>query len=171
MEAKILTRPPLSGDFEEHNFSTSGNTVWVKFFDEKYLEWVGVFSQSGWSSYNVVLRVPNETLFLVVAGGQGYFVDPNSRKIVSVTEWDNIIYNEESGFLVVSDGLRIALFQGPKLHWSGDRVSVDGIEFTGQSGPVVKGILNDLTDDGCEFSFNASTCEFKAEWIFSEHWS
>lgn len=106
MEAEILDRPPLSGDFEEHNFSKSGNTLWVKFFDEEYIEWVGVFSQSGWSSYNTVHRVPNEKLFLVVAGGQGYFVDPNKREIVSTTEWDgidNIIYNKATGFLVATE--------------------------------------------------------------------
>ena len=173
MEAEILDRPPLSGDFEEHNFSKSGNTVWVKFFDEEYFEWVGVFSQSDWSSFNTVLQVHGEKLFLVVAGGQGYFVDPNSREIVSITEWDgidNVIYNEETGFLVATDGLSLALFKGPRLHWSGERVSADGITFTGQIGPVIKGILNDLTDGGCEFTFNASTCEFKAAWILADNW-
>jgi len=173
MEAEILDRPPLSGDFEEHDFSKSGNTLWVKFFDEEYLEWVGVFSQSGWSSFNTVLRVPGEKLFLVVAGGQGYFVDPNTRKIVSATEWegiDNIIYNEETGYLVATDGLCLALFKGPKLHWFSERVSADGISFIGQSGPIIMGVLNDLTDEGCKFTFNASTCEFKAAWILSENW-
>ena len=173
MEAEILDRPPLSGDFEEHNFSKSGNTLWVKFFDEEYIEWVGVFSQSGWSSYNTVLRVPNEKLFLVVAGGQGYFVDPNKREIVSTTEWDgidNIIYNKATGFLVATDGLCLALFDGPHLEWSGKRVSADGISFTDQSGPVIKGVLNDLTDEGCEFTFNASTREFNAAWLFAENW-
>lgn len=36
-------------------------------------------------------------------------------------------------------------------------LSTDGISFTDQSGPVIKGVLNDLTDEGCEFTFNAST--------------
>ncbi|VVS94673.1 hypothetical protein [Desulfoluna spongiiphila] len=173
MEAEILDRPPLSGDFEEHNFSMSGNTLWVKFLDEDYLEWVGVFSQSGWSPFNTVFRIPNEKKFLVVAGGQGYFVDPNKREIISRTEWDginNILYNDETGFLVATDGLCLALFKGPKLKWSGERVSADGISFTGQSGPIIKGVLNDLTDEGCKFTFNAITREFKAAWILSENW-
>lgn len=173
MEAEILDRPPLSGDFEEHDYSTSGNTLWVKFCDEDYLEWVGVFSQSGWSSNNSVLRVPREKLFLVVAGGQGYFVDPIARKIVSTTEWDcidNVIYNEDTGFLVVTDGLCLAVFRGPKLQWSSKRVSVDGISFTEQSGPIIKGVLNDLTDEGCKFTFNANTREFNAAWVFADNW-
>lgn len=173
MEAEILERPPQSGDYEEHIFSKSGNTLWVKFFDDEYIEWAGVFSQSGWSSFNTVIRIPNEKLFLVVAGGQGYFVDPNRRHIVSTTDWDgiaNIIFNENTGFLVATDGLCLALFKGPKLHWSGERVSVDGISFTEQAGPLIKGILNDLTSEGCEFTFNANTLEFKASWVFAENW-
>lgn len=173
MEAEILEYPPQSGEYEEHIFSTSGNTLWVKFFDEDYIEWVGVFSLSEWSSFNAVLRIPNEKLFLVVAGGQGYFVDPIKREIVSTTNWDgieNIIFNEDTGLLVATDGLRLALFKGPQLQWSGERVSADGISFTGQSGPVVSGVLNDLTSEGCKFTFNANTFEFKASWVFAENW-
>ena len=173
MEAEILKIPPLSGDFEEHDFSSSGNTLWIKFFDEEYLEWVGVFSQSEWGSLNTVLRVPNIKLFLVIAGGQGYFVDPNKREIVSTTKWDsieNIVFNEKTGCFVATDGLCIGLFKGAELYWSGERVSADGISFTGQSGAIVQGILNDLTDKGCEFTFNVETCELKASWVFSENW-
>ncbi|WP_434341120.1 hypothetical protein [Motilimonas cestriensis] len=68
MEAEILNRAPISGQYEEHNFSVSGNTLWVKFFDSEYLEWVGVFSQSGWSSFNTVVQVPNEKLFRKLSG-------------------------------------------------------------------------------------------------------
>jgi hypothetical protein len=39
-----------------------------------------------------------------------------------------------------------------------------------QKGPVIEGILNDLTTEGCKFEFNAKTQEFKSDWIFSENW-
>ena len=173
MEAELLERPPISGEFEEHNFSSSGNTLWVKFFDSEYLEWVGVFSQSGWSSFNTVLRVPNEKLFLVVAGGQGYFVDPDKRSIVSKTEWEgisNIIYNEVTNSFVATDGLCLGVLKGESLLWHSERISADGISFTSQNGEIVNGVLNDLTTEGCEFTFNINTREIKAEWVFSENW-
>lgn len=173
MEAEILNRPPISGKYEEHNFSVSGNTLWVKFFDSEYLEWVGVFSQSGWSSFNTVVRVPNEELFLVVAGGQGYFVDPNKRSIVSQTEWEgisNIIFNEATGVFVATDGLCLGLFKGASSIWHSERISADGISFTGQEGYLVNGVLNDLTTEGCEFTFNINTHEIEAKWVFSENW-
>jgi len=173
MEAEILERPPQSGDYEEHIFSKSGNTLWVKFYDDDYIEWAGVFSKSEWSSFNTVLSIPNEKLVLVVAGGQGYFVDPNKREIVSTTDWDsinNITFNEATGFLVATDGLRLALFKGPQLQWSGERISADGISFTKQSGPVISGVLNDLSPEGCKFTFNANTLEFNTSWVLAENW-
>lgn len=125
MEAKILDRPPLSGDYEEHSFIESGNsTLWVKFIDSEYLEWVGVFSQGDWKSNNIVLPVEDKELFLVVAGGQGYFVDPDSRKIIEKTDWDlieNISYNDETNSFLATDGLCLAVLEGTKMVWSGSR--------------------------------------------------
>jgi len=175
IDAEILDSPPASGGFEEHNFlkssEASNQTLWVKFFDEECLEWVGAFSQNDWNHYNVVFRVPNENLFLVISSGQGYFIDPNQRKVVATTEWDSIekiIHNEATGLLVVTDGLCLALFQGTKLVWSSQRVSADGISFTAQSGPTIQGVLNDMTTEGCEFTLNASTHELSAAWIYAE---
>lgn len=168
MEAEILDRPPLSGEFEEHSFVESGdNTLWVKFLDSEYMEWVGVFSQCGWKSNNIVLSLEDKGLFLVVAGGQGYFVDPESRIIAAKTEWDMIeavAYNNETNSLVATDGLRLAILEGTNMVWSGDRVSADGISIEKQVGPVVYGRVNDLTEEGSEFSFNIRTKEFNCGW-------
>lgn len=168
MEASILDKPPLSGDFEEHSFIESGNnTLWVKFLDSEYLEWVGVFSQGDWKSTNLVLPLEDKHQFLVIAGGQGYFVDPDSRKITAKTDWDMIeaiVYNDETNCFVATDGLCLAVFEGRKMVWSGDRVSADGISIEKQVGATVYGKVNDLTDEGCEYSFNIKTKEFSCEW-------
>ncbi len=168
MEARILEKPPLSGDYEEHSFVESGNnTLWVSFLDSEYLEWVGVFSQGDWKSTNIVLPLVDKNLVLVVAGGQGYFVDPDSRKISAKTDWDmieTIVYNEETNSFVATDGLSLAVLEGANLVWSGNRVSADGISIEKQVGPVIFGKVNDLTDKGCEYSFNIKTKEFVCEW-------
>ena len=132
MEAEILHMPPISGKYEEHNFSNSGNTVWVKFFDEDWIEWCGVFSL-GWCSSSSVHRVPDKTEFLVLAGGQGYYIDPNKRKIISKTESENIesvIYNSAIAGFVASDGLRVGILRGEKIHWCTDRISVSYTHLT-----------------------------------------
>ena len=171
MEAELLHRPPVSGQYEEHNFSESGNTVWVKFFDEEWVEWCGVFSLGGCSGSSVH-RVPEKSEFLVLAGGQGYFIDPNKRKINSKTESENIesvIYNKSIGEFVVSDGLSVGILHGEKIHWCTDRISLDGITFTKSEGVMVEGMLNDLTDEGGPFKLNVATGELDAPWVFYQN--
>lgn len=171
MEAEILTRPPLSGDYEEHNFADSGNTLWVKFLDEEYVEWCGVFSL-GWKSASSVVKMPNKPVFLIVAGGQGYFINANTRELIAKTKWDDIesiIYNEEADVFVVTDGLRLGTLKNNDLSWFSDRISLDGISFISSSGTVVKAILNDCTDEGCEFEFNVTSGEIKSPWLFFEN--
>ncbi len=169
MEAEILTKPPLSGDYEEHDFSGSGNTLWVKFFDEEWTEWCGVFGL-GMKCVSLIHNIPNKPIFLVVAGGQGYFVNVNTRIIVDKTEWDDIeaiIYNDEIEAFVVSDGLCLAIIKDNKLIWASNRISLDGVTFFNSSGSIVKGILNDCSDEGCEFEFDVNSRAIKSEWLFS----
>ncbi|MDJ0830189.1 MAG: hypothetical protein QNI92_10080 [Desulfobacterales bacterium] len=171
MEAEILTRPPLSGDYEEHYYAESGNTLWVKFLDEEYIEWCGVFSL-GWKSHSSVVKIPNEPVFLVIAGGQGYFVNANTRELISETKWDDIesiIYNEEADVFVITDGLRLGTLKENDLTWVSDRISLDGISLISSNGPIVKGILNDGTDVGCKFEINAVSGEIKSPWLFYEN--
>ena len=171
MEAEILSIPPISGDYEEHNFSDSGNTVWIKFSDDEWVEWCGVFSL-GWKSFSSVHRIPEQPIFLVVAGGQGYYVDVNARKVVDTTDWDDveaIIYSEEIKAFIVSDGLRVGVIKNGKLMWSSDRISLDGITFLNSSGPIVEGVLNDCTDEGCKFKFNVVTEEIESPWLFHQN--
>ncbi len=171
MEAEILPIPPTSGDYEEHNFSDSGNTVWIKFFDSEWMEWCGVFSL-GWKSGSSVHRILGQPVFLVVAGGQGYYVDVNARKVVYTTDWDDIeaiIYSEEIKGFVVSDGLRVGIINKGQLVWCSDRISLEGITFLNSSGPIVEGVLNDCTDEGCKFKFNVLTKKIESPWLFYEN--
>lgn len=75
-----------------------------------------------------------------------------------------IIYNDETKCFVVTDGLCLAVIDGTKMIWSGNRVSADGISIEKQAGSVVYGRVNDLTDEGCEYSFNIETKYFNCEW-------
>ena len=172
MEAEILKTPTLSGDYEEHNFSTSGNTLCVKFTDDEYLEWCGVFSLGIKSIYSFVVRIPRKPEFLIIAGGQGYIVNVNTRELVAKTEWDDIqsiIYNEEEDIFVVTDGLRLGTLKNNNINWQSNRISLDGISFINSGGPIIKGILNDCTDEGCEFEFNLVNGEIKSPWLFYQN--
>ncbi|MDF7802031.1 hypothetical protein P4C99_21320 [Pontiellaceae bacterium B1224] len=172
-EAEILEKQPLSGEFEEHCFCTSGNTLWVKFLDDQYIEWVGIFGCSEWPTFSTIIKLPNKNQFFIVAGGQGYFVDPNTREVIDQTEWDNIsgaLYNNNTDEIILTDGLRLALLKENKIHWVSERISADGIEFINQSNNIISGTLNDLTADWCEFKFDVFRREIKAQWEFYKNW-
>lgn len=170
MEAEILKSVPISGTFEEYIFSVSGDVLWVKFLDSEYLEWVGTFDLG--DSYNssfVCLESNASSLCFVVAGGQGYFVNINEKKVLAKTKWssiDSAIYSANENCWVVSNGLNLGILKNMELEWLSERISLDGITFTSQQGEVVAGVLNDLTEQGGPFEFNIKTREVNAPWLF-----
>ncbi len=172
MEVEILKSVPISGTFEEHIFSMSGDVLWVKFLDSDYLEWVGTFDLGNNYSSSFVHLEPNSlSQCFIVAGGQGYFVSINERKVLAKTKWssiDSAIYNTTENCWVVSNGLYLGILKNMELEWSSERISLDGITFTSQHGEVVAGLLNDLTEQGGPFEFNIKSREIIAPWLFHE---
>ena len=77
MEAELLNISPILGEYEEHNIADSGNTVWLKFFDEKCVEWCGVFIL-GWCSGSSVQSVPNKVEFLVLNASNCITEEPDA---------------------------------------------------------------------------------------------
>lgn len=172
MEAEILKSIPISSTFEEYIFSMSGDVLWVKFLDSDCLEWVGTFDLGDRYNSSFVYLEP-QALFpcFVVAGGQGYFVSINERKVLAKTKWSPIesaIYNTTENCWVVSNGLCLGIIKNMELEWKSERISFDGITFTSQNRGVVAGLLNDLTEQGGPFEFNIKTREIIAPWLFHE---
>jgi len=171
MQVEILKSPPTSGEYEEHNFSETNDCLWVKFIDEDSVEWVGVFDNNYGTSLQTVVAIPNSNLVLVIVNGQGYSVDINKRIIIKNTDWqdiESIIYNEVTSLYLASNSLGLMIFDGDKCIWTSERISFDGITFTSQLGCTVDGYLNDLSKDGCKFSFDIVTRELSSKWIFKD---
>lgn len=169
MHAEILKKAPVSGDFEEHNFSETNDCLWVKFVDQDGAEWIGIFDNNLGTSLKTVIPIPESNSVLVISNGQGYLVDLNKRVITENTDWkdvESIIYNDETGLYLASDGLSLMLLDGAECIWTGERVSLDGIKFTNQQGHVVEGVLNDMSEDGCRFSFDIITRKLESKWEF-----
>ncbi len=169
MHAEILKKPPISGVFEEHNFSETNDCLWVKFVDQDAAEWIGIFDNNFGTSLKTVIPISESNSVLVISNGQGYLVDLNKRVITEKTDWqdvESIIYNDETGLYLASDGLSLLLLDGAECIWTGERVSLDGITFTNQQGHVVEGVLNDMSEDGCRFSFDIITRKLESKWVF-----
>ena len=106
---------------------------------------------------------------MVISGGQGYFVEVNQRKIIAQTNWDHIdsaIFNKKSGRVVISNGFCIAMIEGFKTIWKSQRISLDGISLKESSDQIIKGTLNDCTQDGSEFCFDVLKKEITGKWLF-----
>jgi len=172
MEAEILEKPPTSWFYEEHLFGNSMDLIWVKFLDDNYIEWVGAFDIWWRSPTNMIIQWKNKNLFVIIAWWQGYFVDTNKRKIILKTQKNditNIIYNEYTKLFVLTNGLSLTVFDGSNEIWSSERISADGIAFNKQEWPIVKWILDDLSKNGCLFTFNVSTKELKNQWVLKDN--
>ncbi len=171
MESEILNKPPLSGVYEEHGYDAVGNTMWVKFLDSEYLEWCGVFGL-GWKPAQREVHIkPNSNLCYVLAGGQFYIVNVDTRELISKSKEDDIesfLFHDQSGSLVATDGLEIIIFEEDQAVWSSGRVSLDGLVFLRQDGNIIFGKLNDCTDKWGDFSFNVVEREISANWLFNE---
>jgi hypothetical protein len=63
----------------------------------------------------------------------------------------------------LNDGLSIYFYDSSnlKLLWKSNRISWDGIKFTECKEGMIKGILNDLSPDGCEFEFSINDKKLK----------
>ncbi len=172
MESEILKTSPLSGKYEEHRYDATGNTMWVKFLDSEYLEWCGVFGL-GWKSAQKEAHIkPNSNLCYVLAGGQFYIINIDTRELITKSKEDDIesfLFHTKTGYLIATDGLEIIIFEKEQIIWSSGRVSLDGLVFLKQDGNTVSGKLNDCTEEWGKFSFNVVEKTISADWLFSEN--
>lgn len=166
--AEVLRFRPISGTFPEIPFDAHGNTTWVKFTDDNFVEWVGVFG-GGINSSSVVTCSSETPHAFVVSAGQGYFVDINSRTVILKTRSNQIasaLFVPRSNSVVACDWTNIYILGLDGSIWDSGRVSYDGIGFTGISEGQVTGRVNDLSDDGVEFRLRLNPISYDCSWRY-----
>ena len=163
-EAKILSSPPISGSIDEVHFAWAGNCTWVQFTDCEYEEWCGIFGQGEASSANSSLVDAKGNCF-VIAHGQGYFININSRQLTHKTENEWLISAvsiPERDMFVACDWTNLYVYSDQGLLWQSQRVSVDGIIFTDVSKSQVKGQVWDL-EEWVDFVLNVDGWTYSSE--------
>jgi hypothetical protein len=86
MNAEFIYRP-ISGQYLEKHFgSITPNCLWVKFVDKDEQEWVGSFKQSWVEQGTFIIILKKTGKAFVVAGGQSFLIDINSRGQLNKTE-------------------------------------------------------------------------------------
>ncbi len=101
----------------------------VKFKKSDGEEWIANF-RPGWTDYDNVFDFPENNLIVVLAGGQGYIMDPDEEKPkmtfgLTITA---VIQNDD-GSLICSDNVHILVLDKSSSElWKSNRISWDGIK-------------------------------------------
>jgi hypothetical protein len=89
-----------------------------------------------------------------VAGGSGYLVDTETRRLIREIGFDiqHIWFNDDLEAMIVSNGLWFEAFNAKKVIWRSRRFSWDGIRKLEQSGEALTGEAFDpMTDSWLPF--------------------
>jgi hypothetical protein len=168
--AEVLRFRPISGTFPEIPFDAHGNTTWVKFIDDSFEEWCGIFG-GGVTSSSLATCSSEARHAFVVSAGQGYFVDINARHVIQKTKSDQITaasFIPGSYSVVACDWTNIYILGVDGSIWDSGRVSFDGIGFTDVTERQVLGRVNDLSDDGAEFRLSLNPVLYECSWRFQQ---
>ena len=166
MEATLADKFPTSGEFEEVCFECKSNNTWVRFIDSEFEEWYGIFGR-GLSAHSKAILINEGALCFVMAGGQGYWVDINSKKLISKTKHDyleNAVSIPGSDLIICSNFTNILFYTPEGLKWDSGRVSMDGISFEDVSESCVKGRINDLTEEGSPYVLDIGNKKYTCDW-------
>lgn len=163
MNAVLLKARPLSGEFEELYFDQNDEMISVKFEDDDYLEYCGVFG-GGFGSYSNVIVL--DGLAFVVSFGQGYIFDINTRAVVHKTKNDQLVFfdvSQANKYFICCSQTKLFIYNLNGLVWSSDRISSDGIEII-QINDIVFGKVFNF-EKWVDFKLNLSTFDYQCEWI------
>lgn len=129
MKVKHLSKPSLSGKFEELYFDVQGDCEWFKFNPDEADEWVGVFGCGDRGNTFAVVSADN-SFTIVVAEGKAYVIDNESRKLFF--KFDDIflqggIQIPRKSQVLVFDPDSLYIFNRTELVWDYYFQNVDGI--------------------------------------------
>jgi hypothetical protein len=114
----------------------------VRFTPRVKSSWVGNFAR-GSSGYDAVVLHPDQCQVIVVAGGAGYHVDPESRRQTHQFGSGGLISSLQSlpelNLVIAADNFRIAACLADDIGWCTERISWDGIRNITITGSTLHG--------------------------------
>jgi len=110
--------------------------------------WVANFQRGG-GSLDRVIEHPDDRHLIVVAGGQGYVIDPSSCELTCLLGWrvSSLLIISDRRQVVISDDIRLQLVGSQGLVWSTRRIGWDGIQELSHDGDCIRGQAWKVIDD------------------------
>jgi hypothetical protein len=172
---EVLPGLPGVGPYPEQ-FSANGKGTHregfvVRFQPRSSEPWVGNF-QPGVYGFTGALPHPEGRTVIVVAGGQAYHVDPETRSLLYQFGGgiSGVVQEPSQGLLVFADDLRLWAMSARGVCWETRRISWDGIRGLAVEGDAIVGEAYDPMSDGwCRFAVELETGKvkggtFRARW-------
>jgi hypothetical protein len=117
----------------------------VKFYKDDGSTWIANFPQ-GLSSLSFVKEIPNNNSILVVAGGDGYLMNPNHTKPIQEFNYfaDEMVERDDGRLILASLAEIIFLDENANIEWETRRISWDGIKDLKLNGNILTGYAYDI---------------------------
>jgi len=159
LKFKILDHlPPYGPNPEPFGWRYPREGFVVEFYPEKKPAWVGNFAPGGGGGISDVVEHPNGKHLIVVANGDGYIIDAETRTLQSTFSWGIFYFDLVPELQEIVFGNPIYFFAiGPTgLRWrTRDIAWGDGIRAIKRNGTNLSGeSYNPLYDSWNKFSVN-----------------
>jgi len=157
--------PPYGPDAEP--FSATGQGTQregfvVRFASPDGSSWVGNF-QRGLSRFDDAHGHPNGHDVLIVAGGQGYIVDPvyRSKRAYFGGDIESAFRRDDPPMVIFGNGLWFEAFDASGLRWRTGRISWDGMRDVAlQANQITGEAWSPLEDGWMSFKVDTDTGRF-----------
>jgi len=148
MPAQILTTIPESGKYQEFSFGEKFNSVChILFNTNDNEEWLGHFAKKHEGGFSGVVTNTANNLALVVAGGQGYLINIESKELLpqlyNFSNLESLLKTNNPNFFLVGACYKILVFDFEgNLNVVEPDFHIDGIYFKEQQGNYALGMLD-----------------------------
>lgn len=158
---EILESLPSNGPIyisvteNNENYVSEGFTV--RFFRNNGTNWVANF-KPGWTNFNQVYEIENQTNLIVIAGGTLYLMNPENEKPLDVYGVGiERAFKSEQNQIILQDQTDLTIIEKNGEYWTTERISYDGIKELKINGNIVSGLAYVPTSDDdlwLEFTLN-----------------
>jgi len=132
---------PTALPFPEDGREAFREGLVVRFHEAGGESWVGNFQKDFSGGFDFVIGHPDRRHVIVIAGGAGYFVDPELRRQTHMfgggIKFAQHVAN--LNIVIIGDDTRIGAFSADGSGWSSERISWDGMRNIAVDGTILRG--------------------------------